>query len=209
MGVPLRLLEMAATHNAVTVPGTVAYVGTLAAVRRLDVIIDAFAIVRDACPDARLIVIGDGDIPAERAALEYQVRRLGLTEQVHFTGFLPVDDVWRILGTAAVGLSPISVDRVLKVASPTKLVEYLAMRKPVVCNDHPEQSAIIRDSNAGISVAWGARQFAEAMIWMLKHPEEAQTMGELGPAWVRENRTYPIIAAGVFARYRQILGQAA
>lgn len=209
MAIPVRLLDMATAHTAVSEPGTIAYVGTLAAVRRLDVIVDAFAIVRAACPQARLIVIGDGDMPAERAALEAQVCRLGLAGQVRFTGFLPVDEVWKILGTAAIGLSPIFVDRVLKVGSPTKLVEYLAMRKPVVCNDHPEQSAIIRDSNAGLSVAWGAEQFAAAMIWMLRHPEEAQAMGERGPAWVSENRTYPIIAASVFARYRQLLGQAA
>lgn len=209
MGIPVRLLETVSKRAATPQPGLVAYVGTLAAVRRLDVIIEAFARVLSQHPAARLVIIGDGDIPEEKAALEALVGRLGIGEAVRFTGFLPVEQVWEILGNAAVGLSPFYVDRVLKVASPTKLVEYLAMAKPVVCNDHPEQSAIISDSQAGLCVDWSAEGFASAILHLLENPAEAERMGRRGPAWVAAQRTYPIIAAKVFDRYQRILEQVA
>ena len=209
MGIPIRLLETEVMQNAVIEPGLIAYVGTLGAVRRLDVIIEAFAIVHRNCPYARLMMIGDGDVPAERLALEEQVQHLGLTDYVTFTGFLPVAEVWRLLANVAIGLSPIFVDRVLKVGSPTKLVEYMAMGKPAVCNNHPEQSMINGESHAGLCVPWGVDQFAEAIIWMLQHPDKASEMGKRGPAWVMANRTYPIIAAHVHAKYQQILDSSA
>ncbi len=41
---------------------------------------------------------------------------------------------------------------ILRAASPTKLVEYMAMGKAVVANDHPEQKRVIEESGAGYCV---------------------------------------------------------
>jgi hypothetical protein len=40
---------------------------------------------------------------------------------------------------------------------------------------------------------------------MLTHPEEAEKMGALGPRWIAENRTYPILADLVFNKYKEVL----
>jgi glycosyltransferase involved in cell wall biosynthesis len=82
----------------------------------------------------------------------------------------------------------------------------MALGRPVVCNNHPEQSEIIRQSGAGLCVDWGVKTFADAMIWMIEHPDQADAMGAKGPSWVRENRTYSIIAKNVMQNYQEILG---
>ncbi|MBV8633327.1 MAG: glycosyltransferase, partial [Burkholderiaceae bacterium] len=99
--------------------------------------------------------------------------------------------------------------KVLDVGSPTKLVEYMALGRPVVCNNHPEQSAILAECPAGLCVEWSAAAFAEAMLELLQNPEEAEAMGARGPAWVASNRTYPILATQVWNRYQSILEEAA
>jgi len=205
MGVPEKIFATAQVKPTVIQSGQIVYIGTLAAVRRLHVLIEAFAEVHMHCPDARLVVVGDGDAPWERASLEQLTRQLGLDQVIRFTGFLPIEQAWEIAAAAQCCISPIYPTPVLNAGSPTKLVEYMALGRPVVCNDHPEQLEIIKESGAGLCVPWGKDEFAEAMIWMLEHPEEAEVMGAKGPAWVAANRTYPILAEMVWRKYQEIL----
>jgi len=209
MGVPDRIFASPHARQAQIQPGQIVYIGTLAAVRRMHVLIEAFAEVHARFPDARLVIVGDGDAPWERASLEQLVQQLGLDHVVRFTGFLPMDQAWEIAAAAQFCVSPICPTPVLNAGSPTKLVEYMALGRPVVCNDHPEQSEIIKESGAGLCVPWGVKEFAGAMTWMLEHPEEAEAMGAKGPAWVAAHRTYPIIAENVWRKYLQILQVAA
>lgn len=205
MGVPPRLLSWAITHPVVIVPGRIVYLGTMASVRRMYTLIDAFALVYRRCPEATLLMVGEGVKTQDRVSLEQQVFELGLADAVRFTGFVGLDDAWSYAASAAVCVSPIYPTPVLNAGSPTKLVEYMALGRPVVCNAHPEQSEIIKESGAGLCVSWGAQEFAEAMIWILEHSEEAEAMGAKGPAWVAAHRTYTIIAENVWRKYQEIL----
>jgi len=205
MGVPPYLFELASTLPIAIVPGRVVYVGTMASVRHLHVLIDAFAIVHQRCPAATLLMVGDGNKPHERAALEQQVATLGLSDTVSFTGFVPIEEAWSHAASAAICVSPIYPSPILNCGSPTKLFEYMALGRPVVCNTHPDQTAVIGESGAGLCVPWGVKEFAGAMAWMLEHPKEAEAMGAKGPAWVAAHRTYPIIAGNVWRKYQEIL----
>lgn len=205
MGVPAKIFGVRQAESRSVDVGKIVYIGTLAAVRRMHVLIEAFAEVHARFPDARLVVVGDGDHPQERTSLEELTQRLALENAVQFTGFLPIEQAWEIAALAQCCVSPFYPTPVLNSASPTKLVEYMALGRPVVCNDHPEQSEIIKESGAGLCVPWGAKEFAKAMAWMLEHPEEAGAMGAKGPAWVAEHRTYPKIAAHVWGVYEDLL----
>lgn len=207
MGVPQRLLDWTRERHHDVVPQRIVYIGTLAAVRRLDEIVQAFALVKAHCPHATLVMVGEGDTPQERESLEQLVKSLGLESCVTFTGFVPIEKAWDLAASAAVCLSPFYPTKILASTSPTKLIEYMALGRPVVCNDHPEQSAIIRDSGAGICTLWGAQHFAEAITALLQRPERAEAMAARGPAWVAAHRTYAVIARQVHARYLEIVGQ--
>ena len=72
-------------------------VGRLVAVKGFDVLIEAFACVRarESCATAGLVILGDGP---ERAALEAQARQLGVSDAVHFLGF--VANPWAAMAKA-------------------------------------------------------------------------------------------------------------
>lgn len=186
-------------------PGTVVYLGTLVRVRRLETLVHAMGQVIKLVPNARLLFVGDGDVPEDRTFLESEVKRLGLENVVEFTGFLPMQEAWKIVETAAVCVSPFYPTPILRSTSPTKIIEYMALGKPVVANDHPEQSQIIAESGAGLCVEWSEQAFAKAIIQLLTNPEQAAEMGQRGPEWVRQHRTYDQIADQVYARYQAIL----
>lgn len=205
MGVPPVLLDWLANNPIDVVSGRVVYVGTLARVRRLETLIEAFAQVVAQRPDAKLFMVGDGDLPAERAYLEQEAVRLGISSNVTFTGFVPMEEAWRYAASAQVCVSPFFPTFVLRSTSPTKLNEYFALGRPVVANDHPEQSLAIKESGAGLCVPWGAGDFSDAILQLLNDPEMAEAIAAKGPDWVRENRTYDRIARQVMARYLSLI----
>lgn len=206
MGVPPRLLDWAARDSTVIEPGRIVYLGTLSESRRLACILEAFALVRCRYPHARLWMVGEGDFPHERAGLEALASHLSCSDAVTFTGFVPMEEAWRLARTAEVCLSPFVPTGVQKVASPTKLVEYMAMGRAVVANTHPEQTAVLTQCEVGTLVEWGAKEFADGICGLLAAPDKSARCAARGPAWVATNRSYDRIAADVYKRYVLLTG---
>ena len=202
MGVHERWLEQPAAQ---VVPNTIVYLGTLIRVRRLETLVEALAIVRQSIADARLILIGDGEDPEDRAAIEAAASRLNLTDAVELTGMLPMEEALKRTATGAVCLSPFYPTPILLSTSPTKISEYFALARPVVANEHPEQSTILSASGGGICVRWSAEDFASAIVELLRDPARADAMGAAGRTWVAQNRTYDHIADKVAPHYLQVL----
>ena len=184
---------------------TVMYLGTLYRVRRLETMVDAFIEVARQRPEVRFLMVGDGLVPSDRGDLEARIAAAGMSERFEFTGFIPIEQAWARLREADVCVSPFLTNRVLRVASPTKLVEYLAFGKPAVVNDHPEHSRVIAESGGGVCVPWSVQGFAEGILRCLDDPQAAREMGRKGRAWVLENRTYDRIADNVLAVYERLL----
>jgi glycosyltransferase involved in cell wall biosynthesis len=172
----------------------VIYLGALNQVRRLDFLIRAFALVRENIPTALLYIVGRGDHPADEALLREEAARLDLGSAVVFVGQLPQSEALQYAQEADVCVSPLYPTPILRVASPTKLVEYMALGKAVVANDHPEQKRIIDASGAGLCVPYDERAFADAVVHLLKDPDRARAMGRLGRQFVLEHRSYGVIA---------------
>lgn len=186
-------------------PPLILHLGSLSAVRRLEVLVDAFALVASRRPDVRFRFVGDGDLPAERRALEERVRKAGLQEVVQFTGMLPMAEAWKYVSEATVCVSPIPDTPLLRVASPTKFIEYLAFAKPTVGNSHPEQSMIAGLCDGARIVDWSPQAFADGILWCLDHPVEAREMARRGRSWVQQNRTYDRIADLVHQELKRIV----
>jgi glycosyltransferase involved in cell wall biosynthesis len=173
---------------------SVLYLGTLVKVRRLDFLVRVFARVKEALPDATLYLVGRGDDPSDERLLRQEAERLCITDSVVLVGHLPQSEALRYVREADVCVSPFYPTPILNSTSPTKLVEYMAMGKPVVANDHPEQRLVIDQSHGGYCVPYDEAAFAAAIIRLLESPEVAQQMGQRGRAYVLQHRSYPRIA---------------
>jgi glycosyltransferase involved in cell wall biosynthesis len=183
---------------------SILYLGTLIKLRRLDFLVRVLALVRNDVPDATLYLVGRGDDPSDERLLETEAARLGVSSAVVFTGQLQWKEALRYVQEADVCLSPFYPTKVLNSTSPTKLVEYMALGRPVVANDHPEQKLIIEQSRAGICVPWDEDAFARAIVELLQNPESARKMGQRGPGYVAQHREYGMIAELVERRLLQI-----
>ena len=193
-------------HQKASASATLGYLGTLESSRHLQVLVDMLARLRAGGMDASLLLIGDADKPQHRMLLERHAEKLGVTNHMDFTGFLPQREALRLLADTDICISPIFRSPILDVGSPTKLIEYMALGIPVVANDHPEQKLILRESRAGVCVPWGAKHFARAVRWLMTRSlTERAAMGARGRAWVEANRTYARIADEVESKYFAML----
>lgn len=206
MGVDVADIAPAALGHTPPSEVVLGYIGTLGVERKLEILVEMLAELHRYRIRANLLLIGDGEAPDDRARLERRARDLQVNEYLKITGFLPRSKALELLRTAHVALSPIHPSPVLRVGSPTKLLEYLAMELPVVANDQPEQRTILRECKAGVRVPWTARHFARGVRWILSRSESQRAqMGARGRQWVQSNRAYARIADQVEAKYFQVL----
>jgi glycosyltransferase involved in cell wall biosynthesis len=183
----------------------VLYLGSLNKVRRLDFLVRAFALVKESVPTAHLYLVGRGEDAEDEVFLQHEISRLGLQSSVVFMGQLPQSEAVQYVAEADVCTSPLYPTPVLRPASPTKLVEYMALGKAVVANDHPEQKRLIEESGGGLCVAYDEQAFANAIVILLQNPKTAQLMGERGRRYAIEHRSYGVIADAVEKRMLDII----
>jgi glycosyltransferase involved in cell wall biosynthesis len=144
--------QCAALREALGLDGcrVVGYVGTLALHSHpVDMLIDAFAEVVHAVPDAALLLVGTGkDMSYVRA----RVAELGLQQRVWFTGQLPYQSVRPYVALADVSVDPVYDNAVARARSPLKIFESMALGIPVVTGDVGDRALLLDQGRAGILV---------------------------------------------------------
>ena len=128
-------------------PNTIGYAGSLMPYEGLDTLISATGLLKEQGTNLRVHIIGDGE---SKPLLEEQVQRLGLTDRIRFFGKVPPDSARELLGRCAVVCIPRKPFQVCEIVPPIKLVEALAMAKPVIVPDLP----VFRDELGGAPVGW-------------------------------------------------------
>lgn len=193
MGVDEEILRFSTTGDPLE-KKSIVYLGALNRIRKLEFLLQAFALIADKHKNTIIYFVGDSDDPSDRAYLESEAQRLNISEQVSFTGFLPRDDALEYVNNASVCVSPIPPGPIFNVSSPTKTLEYMALAKPVVANDIPDTLEVLKGSGGGICTPYQIKPFSKAMDWILEHPSEAGKMGELGRDYIIQHRTYSALA---------------
>jgi glycosyltransferase involved in cell wall biosynthesis len=151
----------------------VLFIGRLAAVKGVPLLLEAFARVRPSYPDARLTLVGDGP---DRAALEAQATTLGLTGTARFAGYRSQEEVAALLAEADMLVLPSFAEGL-----PVVLMEALASRIPVIATQVAAVAELVRDGETGYLVPPGdVESLADRIDRLLADPELCRRMGEAG-----------------------------
>ena len=178
------------------------YLGTLDRVRQIEILFEMLVIVQAQIPNVLLVLAGDTEDGEHRAWLKQEAQRRGVAKYILWTSWLPMQEAWRYVLAAEVGLSPFPRGYLLDMASPTKAVEYMALGLPVVANDNPDQQQIIAESGAGLCVPITAQGFANATLTLLNDRKLRANMSALGKVYVAQQRSYQQLATGLAAAYK-------
>jgi glycosyltransferase involved in cell wall biosynthesis len=203
----IRVIPNAVALEALTpAPGggrfpepTVLYMGRLKRYKRVDLVIDAVARIRRAGVPARLLIAGKGD---RRAALETQVRRLGVEGSVRFLGFVPEEEKVDLLSRSWVHV----------LASPKEgwgiaNLEAAACGTPTVASDSPGLRDSVVDGRTGFLVPHGDVDVLAARIReLLEDPSLRDRMGREARAFA-ETFSWDSSAAQVLEVLRAAAGR--
>lgn|SRR5574341_72851 len=145
--------------------------GRLIRQKGLDVLLDAFAIVRQRHPAARLVILGDGPL---RRDLEDRASRLGLAAAVTFTGWR--DDARTLTPALDVAVVPSRWEGFGMVT-----LEAMACAKPLVVSRVSALPEIVVEGQTGLCVPPDdPPALAEAIGQLLANPDHAARMGRAG-----------------------------
>lgn len=175
------------------------YLGVMGKVRKLEVLIRAFSIIKEARGNVKLLMVGDG---TGRGDLEKLAAETGVENDVIFTGQVPQSEVPNFIAAADIGVSIVPPLAFYRVSSPIKMLEYMAMAKPVVANEEIlEHKEVLEQSRGGILVSYTPDAFANAIIKSLDNPDAAAGMGRRGKEWVVKNRSFEVLARRLEEQY--------
>jgi glycosyltransferase involved in cell wall biosynthesis len=130
---------------------------------------------------------------------------LELQPWVRFTGRIPDEPMLRYLASADVCASPDPLNPLNDVSTMTKLMEFMAMRKPSVSFELKEARFSAGDSAVYVpSNDWKA--FARAIAELLDDPARRERMGEAGLQRIRSDLSWANSETQLLAAYARTLG---
>ncbi|MDT7799946.1 MAG: hypothetical protein QOI78_3379 [Actinomycetota bacterium] len=185
-------------------PYLLAYLGVMGPQDGVDYALRALAKLRDEVgrTDWHAVFVGSGDAFDDMVALS---AKLGLANQVEFTGRISDEDLVRYLSTADVCLSPDPLNPLNDVSTMNKVMEYMAMSKPIVSFELREARVSAGDA-AVYAPANDEAEFAALVSRLLDDPEERVRMGKLGQARVAGPLSWENSAKALIAAYEHALG---
>jgi glycosyltransferase involved in cell wall biosynthesis len=152
--------------------------------------------------DWHAVFVGGGDTFDAMVALS---RELGLGDCVEFTGRIPDEDLMRYLSTADVCLSPDPLNPLNDVSTMNKVMEYMAMSRPIVSFELRE-ARVSAGEAALYAPANDESEFAKLIVRLLDDPDERRRMGEIGRERVAGPLSWEHSKTALLAAYEAAVG---
>ncbi|WP_420398275.1 glycosyltransferase family 4 protein [Nioella sp.] len=170
------------------------FVGRLAAVKGVPVLLEALAKAREVQPDLTLTLVGDGP---DRVALETQAKAMNLVGAVTFAGYKSQSEVAELLASHDALVLPSFAEGV-----PVVLMEAMAARMPAIATAVGGVSELVEDGKTGCLVAPGdSDALCAAILSLMSDAEKRADMGDAGRAKIEAHftaRTEAARLAGLF-----------
>lgn len=157
---------------------------------------EAFALVYGRRPDARLLLVGDGeDAPLVRSILA----RGGVSDTALLTGLVPRDEVPGYLAAADVLVSPHAANDGF-IGSPIKVWEYMASGRAIVASDVAQIGEVLRHRETALIVPpENAEALAAALVELRDDPGLRARLGAAAAAEAASNHSWDARLASALA----------
>ncbi len=168
-GPPIEALRKGREH-------LVGYIGVMGAQDGIDILLRIIhdIVYRLERKDVQFLLIGGG---TELEGMKRYAAKLNLTEFVTFTGFLRGQELIDTLGSIDVGVCPDPKDPYNDKCTMNKVMEYMALGKPLVQFDLTEGRYSARDAAL---YARDERDFSAKLLQLLDNPGLREKMGRYG-----------------------------
>ena len=149
----------------------IVYTGTFEGYQGLDVLFESARTVVDKQANAQFVMVGGK--PEQVAYWQNEVNKLGISENVTFTGIVPLDESLLFLELADILVSP----RTEGLSVPLKIYSYLHSGKPTVATNIFAHTQIL-DEETAVIVEPNAQDYAAGLMRLIENPEWGSQIGE-------------------------------
>ncbi len=183
-------------------PPLVVYVGSIGDIRGIKEMTQAMALL----PKTMKVTLALGGRFAD-PIVETDMKQTPGWERVQFLGWQSRVEIARLLSQARVGLVILHPTASYLDSYPVKLFEYMAAGIPVIASDFPLWRQIVETAGCGLLVdPLNPKAIAEAIKYVLMHPDEAKAMGRRGREAVEKYYNWESEAAKLVQFYADLLG---
>jgi glycosyltransferase involved in cell wall biosynthesis len=186
-------------------PYLVGYVGVMSAQDGLDILLGVAEYIKGLGRlDVHFTCVGSGPAFLE---LQEMVIEKNIADIVNFTGRIPDKDLLEILSTADICVNPDKPCRMNDISTMIKIMEYMAMGKPIVQFDLKEGRISAQDASLYCDKENQVADFAEKILWLADHPVERQRMGEFGYRRVQTELAWSYSVGNLLAAYEKVFSE--
>lgn len=181
------------------------YVGVIGQQEGMDLLVAAVAhLVNDlGHSSVHLVIVGFGPALADMQA---DVASRGLSSHFTFTGPLFGDQLVNVLNAIDIGVAPDPKNPMNDISTMNKVMEYMALEKPVVQFDLTEGRASA-DAASLYAVPNDPIDFAAKIAWLIERPDDRAHMGRLGRARVMDRLSWEHSTPALLAAYDRIFAR--
>ncbi len=151
-----------------------------------DVMIKAFARVLKAFPEARLRMIGDGEL---KKSCEDLVVELGLADQIEFLGLLSKDHICKVFEDSSIFVQhSVQASSGDKEGSPVAIMEAAAAGLPIVSTRHAGiRETVIEEETGYLCNEHDVQSFSDNLKKLLESKNRREQMGNAGRVHIKTN----------------------
>jgi len=188
-------------------PYLVGYVGNMGSQDGLDILLDvALHIKNMGRRDIHFTCVGGG--PAV-PGLRQMVLDKNLQDMVNFTGRIPDEELLDILSTADVCVNPDRPCEMNDISTMIKIMEYMALAKPIVQFDSKEGRFSAMDASLYADPRNQVDDFAGKILGLLEDEDERRKMGAFGRNRVEEELAWEHSVPNLLAAYERAFSKRA
>lgn len=173
------------------------YIGRLVFYKNLEVVLKAINLVKQTYPKVTLIIVGGGP---HRENLEKLVKDLDLQNNVKFVGFVSNEEKYVHLASSRALVFPSLCEGFGLV-----VLEAFSQKKPVLVSDVKPLSDIVSNKQDGYILSPNdEKEWADAIISLIKNQEVAKSMGLSGYETLKQNYGLDKMYEKIISMYKQI-----
>jgi glycosyltransferase involved in cell wall biosynthesis len=174
------------------------FLARLDAVKGLDLLLPAFAELRRTRPDVVLVLAGSGDAEFTEG-LRAQARRLGIEQDVIFTGFLAGEDKRAAFAAADLFVLPSYSENFGVV-----VVEAMASSVPIIISDRVGLAEDIRQADAGVIVPCQHEALVARMAELIDDPQRRHALARQGRLLAEQRFSLEAMNRQLLALYTEL-----
>src|SRR5215469_3667571 len=182
----------------------IGYVGNMSHQEGLDILLEVVEHIKTrGRRDVHFTCIGGGP---GFASLRQLVKDRDLEDRINFTGRVSDQELLEVLSTADVCVNPDTPCKMNDISTMIKIMEYMALGKPIVQFDLKEGRFTAQEASLYSSRENPVADFSNRILWLLDHPEERKRRGEFGFRRVEQKLAWKYSVANLLRAYSHVSG---